>query len=254
MMTNSLSQSPVQTSAQAAITEDKQVLFVNDKFPELQQPGRLLQQGTLTLQTRLAQRFFKGYPGKTKGLTQFSWYLRKIWQAAAEDDPYADLFLLRIYDLIVNARRAFQQQIAQYRQLLNSIEGIQLAIVSTHKPLELSLRFGTCYGYFASILLAEFDQLTRYILSIKYAGLMPPQEADVLLRQANKALRRVFMRPFNWKPLQLTREDVKQQTDAAQQAYKQMGKLPAPVLEGTLRARYAPAIKKSPPTVSIEKV
>jgi len=254
MMTAAIHHPQTQTTVQATGLQNKEVLLANDKFSDLQTPGRLLQQGTLTLQTRLAQHYFKGRPGKTTGITQFSRGVRKIWQAAAEDDPYADLFLLRIEDLIVKTRRTFQQQIVQYRQLLNPIEGIQFAVMSTQKPIHLALRFSTCYGHFASILLAEFDQLARCVLSAKYAGLMSPPEADIVLRQAGKALRRIFMRPFNWKHLRLTREAVKQQTEVAQQAFQAMGKLPAPVLAGTLRARYAPLIKKVSSPVSIEKI
>ena len=68
-------------------------------------PGALHGQVWLTIQTNQAQQLIHGRAGTPDkptiiGLVGFANRLRVIWQAARNDDPYADWWLIKVHEAI----------------------------------------------------------------------------------------------------------------------------------------------------------
>jgi integrating conjugative element protein (TIGR03761 family) len=204
-------------------------------------PGRITAKATIILQTKPAQRLFMN----STGVTEFSKRVNQIWQAASQDDPYADLFLLRIYDILVQTRRKLAESQEKYKQLLLDAEdGVKLNIGESTKPMEFPLDFRTPYGYMASYMLADFDKLTRLFFTLRQLGLVDGYFSEVL-NEANQWVKDVLNKPSEWQFTGVTRQDMLEKNQRANKAIELMGKISPKIVQGKLRAPHAPVIKKS---------
>ena len=87
------------------------------KHKENSHPGRLLGNVSFEIHTMDAQLLFSGYTDKNAvGLLQFAALMTTIWDAAEKDDPYADWYLLKTYDAIIQLRNQFAQTIQDYQE------------------------------------------------------------------------------------------------------------------------------------------
>lgn len=204
-------------------------------------PGQLLCQSSILLQTFPAQHVFVG--GQVSMLS-FSSFVLRIWRAAENDDPYADLFLMRIYEALVKTRRIVQNNEKKYRKLLSSVDGINIEPFFTEEPKEYPLKFSNPYSFMCVYLVVDFDRLMRVMLSAKYMLLINADECSKLVGEMQRHMRQVFSLPLKWKHTGVTRYDIRHSTQVAQRAYNKMGELNNQVLVGTLRAPFAPFVKK----------
>lgn len=204
-------------------------------------PGRITSKASIILQTKPAQRLFMN----SVGVTEFSKRMNQIWQSAAQDDPFADLFLLRIYDALVQTRRKLSEYKDKYQHILMEAEdGVRLEIGESTKPLEFPLDFLTPYGYMASYMLADFDKLTRLFLTLRRLGLIDGYFKEAL-SEANTLILDVLSKPSEWHFTGVTRKDMQEKNQLAKKAIELMGKISPKILQAKLRSPHAPVIKKS---------
>ena len=95
--------------------------------------GALRGQAWLTVQTRQAQRLIRGRNGSEEkpaivGLVGFADRLRLIWQAARNDDPYADWWLIRIHEAIEQARELVSRSQSQIDEKLAQSPAIEVRV------------------------------------------------------------------------------------------------------------------------------
>ncbi len=230
-------------------TTDKKSPAPSDaRSAQAAQPGRLRGSYAIILHTRQAQRLFRGRrktddkPGII-GLTAFSAIMTRIWEAAGLDDPYADWFLLQAEQAIEEARKGVHARQQEVDRVLQSRERVKIEVASSLEPVEMPLNFPTPYGYMGAYLIEDFDQLVLSLLTAVHVALMPRDMAMAGLSHTSKIIRRAFLTPAHYKLLGITRKDITMTTQRGAQAIDQMGELPAEVLEGTLRSRFAPPIR-----------
>lgn len=211
-------------------------------------PGRLKGEVHLTLHTAYAQKLFLGFrPDKRSiNLLQFGGRMTQIWDASERDDPYADWYLLKVYDLLMKLQKQLSGEIKEYQAKLkeaNQLANLTINPFESQQPVIESLWFRTQYGYMAASLIAHFDELMRTILTANRVGiLLDKPEKDIRQFWLDELLA-LFRLPFKWKPLPVTRADFKSDNDQAKIAQEKMGQLPEPILLLTLRSPFAPAIK-----------
>ncbi len=213
-------------------------------------PGPLRGNAKLTVQTWQCQRLVYGRrkaegTGKDKsiiGLIRFSSMMKQILVGAAVDDPYADMFLLRIDDAIKEARlriRAFHDDVTS----ILDAQDLKIDVSSSVKPISIDLSFANPYGYMGAYLLADYDRLVRAVLTAKHVALINREQGYRLVSKGAYYIRSVFVIPSTYKYLAIKREDVRQGTKRALDARQLMGELPPEVLAGEWRSDNAPAIK-----------
>ncbi len=211
-------------------------------------PGKLRGSYSIVLHTRQAQRLFLGRR-KTDdkpaiiGLTAFSTMISKVWEAAAEDDPYADWFLLKAEQAIDETQALIKKRQHEVGARLKSRERVHIEVAASLEPVEMPLGFPTPFGYMGAYLIEDYDQLVLSLLTAVHVALMPRDAAMALLSQTGRAIRRTFLVPTQYKHLAITRKDLEMMTQRGAEAVKAMGELPREVLQGKLRSRYAPAIR-----------
>lgn len=215
-------------------------------------PGALHGRASVLIQTFDARRIVVGrrrsQDGKASivGLIEFGSRVRKIWDAAAKDDPYADWYLVRIEEAIHRARTRIGRELALMRNHLESVpEGIEIAMVSS-KGTRIPLTFACPYGYMAVYLVADYDLLVRQVRTALRHGLIGSGEGRVVIIRGAKWIRSVFALVTQWHHLDITRAAVRQGTRQAQMAEAIMGVLPEAVMAGKQRAKQAPKLTVVP--------
>jgi integrating conjugative element protein (TIGR03761 family) len=194
--------------------------------------------------------FFKGGGGKgAVSVLHFAKQVREIWRAAEQDDPYADLFLLRIYDALTNTRRDIRQTIKYYRDYLAKEVSFDWDLQLSKAGEPVRLYFNSSYGYMAANLIADLDELVCLLYATKKLGVMLDKPIAELIAESTNKIKTVLQWPQQWRKTEITREDVRQQNEKAKQAKIFMGDIHEQILSGKLRSPYAPFKKsKTSPT------
>lgn len=216
-------------------------------FRSTPQAGSLRNQASLVIQTRQAQFLLEGRAGSRGivGLMRFSHIVGDVWRAAQQDDPYADWMLLRIEEAIEKGRAFIAEKNGALGKSLNSLGALRVELANSQQPAVVELGFGTPFGFMGAYLLSDFDELARSALTAQHCALLNRDKAAEVIRAGGNAVRRVYQLPTIWKRTDLTREAVRQGTDAAVNAAQLMGKLPKDVLELKRRSKYAPVIVRA---------
>lgn len=218
-------------------------------------PGGLRGTAAMEIQTRQAQRLVHGRApteGKAAiiGLVRFATTMRRIWRAAALDDPWADWKLLQTYEALMENREGVNSMREQTEHLLASLPGIEIDVAQSQRPCTVPLEFSNPYGFMGAYLIADFDRAARALLTARHVGLMGRDESERRLHEGGRLVRGAFNAPQGFRFRGVTRDDVAAGTAKARQAIEALGLPPKEVLEGKLRAPVAPDIRdpKAPST------
>lgn len=213
------------------------------------QPGVLRSDAAMDIQTRQAQRLVSGRraqgAGKPAifGLLRFAGEVAWMWSNAAKDDPWADWFLVRVEQELLEGRESLEHLAQRVKNRLKSAPAVNVALAHSVKPVQVPLRFNNPYAFMGAYLLADFDELVRGILTCRHVGLYDRDTAERTLREAGRIVRRVFGSVSGYRRMAVCREDVRQGTARAARALEKLGPLPQEVLYGTLRAAHAPEVR-----------
>jgi integrating conjugative element protein (TIGR03761 family) len=131
---------------------------------------------------------------------------------------------------------------------------MQVDLAQSVAPIQLPFMIASPYGAKGAYLLHDFDELMRTVLTAAKCALIDRNQVYNLVLRAGRPVRRTFNLPLlNWRYTGVTRDDVRKNTKLAQQAKEiyagwpfKITDIPAEVLEGSLRPRFAPAIRKGP--------
>lgn len=210
-----------------------------------QRPGGLRSEAELRVQTRQAQRLVTGRAekeGKNRiiGLVRFAMIIRRLWNSASLDDPYADWYLMVTLENLEHAREELVRLQQGVEQKLHRVNGVDIAVAESLEPVRFPLQFPNPYGYMGAYLVADFDDLARTILTARHVGLMDRDSAERMLYQGGRLVRRVFESTQGWKHSGVTRDDMAANNAKARAAIEAMGELPQDVLSGQTRPRIGP--------------
>lgn len=219
--------------------------------PPDDRPGVLRGGAVLTLQTRQAQRLVKGRSYSADkpaiiGLIGFANLVRSVWHGARADDPYADWWMLKIHEALEQAKRELSGLEREVGARLEGLDALEVALPASTKPARVSLNFSNPYAFHAARAIGAFDALVCKVLSARHVGLLARDEAEGMLHQGGRVVRRVLQSPVGYRFLGVTRRDLAQGTAKALQAVEVMGEVPGDVLAGTCRAPHAPTVVDQP--------
>ena len=211
------------------------------------QPGALRSQVWLTVQTRQAHQLIYGREGTRAqapiiGLVGFAERLRIIWQAAREDDPWADWWLIKVCDAMDAAGDCIRNWKQDLDHLLQQqAAGMEVSLAESLRPCRVLLQFASPYAYQGARLLAEYDALVCRVLTASHVGLVDGGTRDELLSNCSHKLRAAFMIPQNFRLTGVDREAVRGNRDESRRARKAMGEVPEDIVRGE---RCAPVVPR----------
>lgn len=218
--------------------------------------GSLRSQMQLTLHTHHAIRLWHGrLPSEhvhgIVGLNGFVAQVNRIHRDAAQDDPYADVWLLRIEAKLNAARTELLDLRAQLNDaLIQAPAALQLGDNLSLDPVRLPVTVNAPLGFLALYLLADYDELARRALLAQHTALIDPPTLDRWLEEGAHQLRSLFGLVQPYRSSGVCRDDFAAGNAKALRAREQFGELPQPVLDGGLRARHAPALRRTAPNES----
>jgi integrating conjugative element protein (TIGR03761 family) len=212
-----------------------------------QSVGSLRGEVWLTVQTYQAQSLVHGRrSGEGKpaivGLVGFADRLKTLWQAARQNDPYADWWLIKIEESIALCREQLNLLFEQFSQLLAADYTFQVAIAESSKPQRIALQFANPYAFRAAQMLAEFDRLICTVMTARHIGVAIPQALDQQFEASGRWLRRVFALPQGYHFCDIDRDAVNQGTQSARNARDRMGDVPDDIMCG----RKLPSLRPIP--------
>ena len=220
----------------------------------LPQPGGLHSEVWLTLQTEQARQLLQGRGGRPDqspiiGLIGFADRLRVIWQAARQNDPYADWWLIQVHEAITAVASALEQQRAQLIEQLEAMSSLAISVAASERPCRVRLRFANPYAYRAAQLLGAFDRVVCTAMTARHVGVLEGAACKALQQTGARKLRVLFVLPRRYRCLKIDRAAVRAETGNARLARQVMGELPADILRGERLPPLLPRPVKSPLSV-----
>ncbi|MBZ0070660.1 MAG: TIGR03761 family integrating conjugative element protein [Gammaproteobacteria bacterium] len=208
-------------------------------------PGALRGQVWLTVQTRQAQRLIRGRNGNADkpaiiGLVGFADRLRVIWQAARNDDPYADWWLVKVHEALERVHDLVKNEQAALDAQLEQLTALEVAVAESMKPFRIALQFANPYAYRGAQLIAEYDRFVRTLLTAHHVGLLTGATMEGSLNTCARKIRGAFAVPQGYHFLNVDRATLQQGTANASRARQVMGEVPDGVLNGAHQAPLAP--------------
>ena len=223
--------------------------------------GRLADEtpDAMTLHTQDAYRMFIGRAADavTKapaipGGRRFAAMLKAIWYLSANDNPYADWLLIRVYQSLASIRSQMGQVIeareAEFERLRR--KGLALSVLASRSPVTVELGFRSPYGYATAEAIVEFDYHVRLVQTLMLKDRLTDEAGREAIREIGRGLRALFLEPIRWERalmreemLPLARADFLPGADEAarlrvQAAVNLFGEVPRAVFTGEEAPRH----------------
>ena len=218
-------------------------------------PGALRGQTWLTVQTRQAQQLIHGRNETVDkpaiiGLVGFADRLRIIWQAARDDDPYADWWLIKVHETLDQAREYISRHQKELDNQLTQMPAMEVEVAQSLRPCRIRLQFANPYAYHGAQLIAAYDTLVRTVLTYRHIGFLDNDAAEGIVKLGARKVRGTFVVPQGYRLLGIDRKCIQRNSGKDPRACQLMGELPAEVLSGERRAPLVPRRLSFPTTVS----
>ena len=172
----------------------------------------------MTLHTKDAYGLFSGRPADNParlppipGGRRFAAVLKSIWHLSANDNPYADWILIRMYEGLVAIRAHLSRVITARDEAIEILKrkGLSLAVMGSRSPKTVELGFRSPYGYATAEAIVEFDYYVRMIKTLIHKDRMSDDEGRAAIRELGRELRTLFLEPIRWER-HLLREELRQ--------------------------------------------
>lgn len=198
----------------------------------------------LVLHTQLAQKLFYGkLKNKQIGLMQFASMVRQLWIAVKGDDPYADLQLLRTYENLEKAKAQLKEHETAIQKQINNMRGFEIELMSNPTPLRAPLLFGTPYAFMAAMLLEQVDHLERQLITLHHLGLLSLEKLSA--SHLFIAVQAIFTTPTQWKYTGITRKDILEKNQKAEEVKKILGEVPTAILNREIQFAFLPKVRNN---------
>lgn len=216
------------------------------------QVGALRGTTQITIQTRQAQVLLAGREPvgnrpRIMGLMQFSTYLSQVMVAAKQDDPWADWMLVQVEERLEESEAKLKEQQANLDRVLGANPMMDIQVSESVNPLKVSIGFASSHAYWVARVILQYDAVVRAVLTARHHALIDQQMSSLLMDDAAKLIRRIFETTARYRVTGLTRTDVQVGGERVTEAVQKMGTVPADILEGARRAKFAPAIQNAAP-------
>ncbi len=211
--------------------------------------GALRGQSWLTVQTYQARQLIHGRnatqdKASIVGLVGFADRLRIIWQAVRDDDPYADWWLIKIHEALEQARHSLGRYQEKADAQLTQMTAMEVTVAESQKPYRIQLQFANPYAYQGAQLIAEYDRLTRTVLTCRHIGQLDDASVQNIINFGAHKIRRIFVLPLEYRLLGIDRKSLGQ-SGKDPKAVSLMGELPDDVLSGEHQAPLVPRRRPS---------
>lgn len=173
-------------------------------------------------------------------MPRFIEILNQMRIAAEHNDPYADLWMLRMEEKLVQSRKLMQVMLDQAKAMFSELpEGIDIEHCFNVQPARFPLFINAPLAYQGVYLLTDFDQLARQLLLASHIAVISRREMHNRLNNGATVIRSVFGLAQKYHGSGLTRQDFIDDTPQDRAAIERLGPLPEAILSGKLRSSFS---------------
>lgn len=232
--------------------------MVQENDTSFEKPGRLQIDVKITLDSKEAQSLFygrrksepDGNASAIIGLNNFANRMRYIVNAARNDDPYADYFLIKVEKVLQLAKKELALKLNECNDKKKE-SSLQIGITGSIKPVIITTSYASVHANIALELLQMADKLFVEIRGLVHVALMSRIAGNNAIENIKRLMRRTFLSQQGYKFIGINRQDVELMTVRAETAKIAMeghlklfgdDQLPAAILDRTLRAEHSPNI------------
>jgi integrating conjugative element protein (TIGR03761 family) len=169
----------------------------------------------MTLHTQDAYRMFTGRSAHADsqafaiaGGRRFAAVLKSIWYLSANDNPYADWILIRVYQSLGAIRAQMAQAVAARGAEFDAMrrKGLNLSVLRSRSPATVALGFRSPYGYATAEAILEFDYYVRMVKTLVQKDRLSDHDGHAAIREIGRSLRALFTESIRWERLLLREE------------------------------------------------
>jgi integrating conjugative element protein (TIGR03761 family) len=178
------------------------------------------------------------------GMPRFIDIMNQIKQASSHDDPYADLWMIRMEEKLTDSRGKMQEMIKQADVFFKTLpEDVLIENCLNIQPARFALYIRSQLGYLCVYLLTDFDQLARQLHLAHHIAIISRKEMHIWLNSAGGLIRSVYGLAQRYRHSGITRQDIRLNTARSIEAKAKFGEIPDDILTGARRSTYATNLK-----------
>lgn len=210
---------------------------------------------TVELHTHLATRTWTGRQANPEenthaiiGMPRFLSILNIIRLDCVADNPYADMWMLRLEERLLAAREEMNDLISStktvFSQLLPEMMTVENCL--SIQPARFPVFAASQLGFIAIYLLTDYDGLMRNALLANHMAFLSRAELNSLNQRGGNIIRSILVLAQRYRRLSVTRQDIREGNVRALAAQEQAGPVPNDIFDGSLRSAWAPPLRPAP--------
>ncbi|MGU9648493.1 PFL_4669 family integrating conjugative element protein [Salmonella enterica subsp. enterica serovar 6,7:l,v:-] len=214
--------------------------------------GPLRSSITIELHTHLATRTWTGrQPDPAEnihgiiGIPRLLNILNVIRLDAQADNPYADLWMLRLEERLLAAREEMNTLIDSMKTVFSQLpEMMTVEGCASIQPARFPVFASTQLGFIAIYLLTDFDELMRNALLAQHMALINRVQMNDLRQKGGNLIRSILVLAQKYRRIPVTRQDIRERNARALAAEEQVGPVPEDIFDGSCRSAFAPPLRQ----------
>ncbi|WP_233447225.1 PFL_4669 family integrating conjugative element protein [Raoultella ornithinolytica] len=226
---------------------------MSDMTPVQLTTGPLRSTVTIELHTHLATRTWTGrQPDPAEqihgiiGMPRFLNIMNIIRLDSQADNPYADLWMLRLEERLLSARAEMNTLIDNMKVVFSQLpEMMTVEGCASIQPTRFPVFASSQLGFIAVYLLTDFDELMRKALLAQHMALINRVEMNALRQKGGNLIRSILVLAQKYRRIPVTRQDIRDHNARAIAAEEQVGPVPDEVFSGSSRSVYAPPLRQA---------
>ncbi len=115
-------------------------------------------------------------------------------------NPYADWFLVSFDEQLAERRTLLAETLGECEAGFSALKrkGLELTVLGSRNPLQLTIAFGSAYGYAIAETILEFDYYVRVVKTLVLKNRISTDAGREAIREVARPLRRLFVRSIRW--------------------------------------------------------
>lgn len=207
---------------------------------------------TIELHTHLATQTWTGrQPNHEEkihgiiGIPRFLNILNIIRLDSLTDNPYADLWMLRLEERLLAAREEMNTLIDSMKAVFSQLPAMMTVEGCTSiQPARFPVFASTQPGFIAIYLLTDFDELMRNMLLARHMALINHEETNNLRQRGGNLIRSILVLAQKYRRIPVTRQDIREGNARAIAAEELAGPVPEDIFDGSRRSAWAPPLRQ----------
>lgn len=209
---------------------------------------------TIELHTHLATRTWTGrQPDPAEkihgiiGIPRLLNIMNIIRLDCVADNPYADMWMLRLEERLLAAREEMNILIASMKTVFSQLpEMMTIESCLSIQPARFPVFAASQLGFIAIYLLTDYDNLMRNALLANHMAFLSRAELNDLNQRGGNIIRSILVLAQRYRRIPVTRQDIREGNARAVAAKEQAGPVPDDIFDGSRRSAYAPALRSAP--------